>query len=84
MDNLLKFSFLKGIDAKKNTENNTTVNNLPKGEEHSAKFFMINNVISEDKDFDNALNENNFIKEFNVPTKSIKNKKKKNYRIRNY
>ena len=77
MDNLLKFSFLKGIDAKKNTENNTIGNNLFKGEENSAKSFMINNVIIEDKDFNHVLNEDNLIEELNLPIKSTKNKKNK-------
>ena len=77
MENLLKFSFLKNIDTKNNTENNVNGNNLLKGEENSTKSFMINNVIDQDKDFKDVLNENNFIEELNLPIKSKKNKKNK-------
>ena len=72
MDNLLKFNFLKGIDAKKNTENKTIDNNLPKSEEISNKSFMINNVINEDKEFNDFLNENNINEKLNLPIKSTK------------
>ena len=77
MENLLKFSFLKGIDAKKNTDNKSVNNNLLKGEESDTKSFMINNVINDDKNFNEVLNESNFVEELDLPKKTTKNKTSK-------
>ncbi len=82
MENLLKFNFLKGIDTKKsNTDNNT--NNLLKGEGSKENPLIINNVISENNNFNDLINENNLTEELNAPVKQKINKTNKNIELEN-
>ena len=82
MENLLKFNFLKGIDAKKNNTDNNT-NNLLKGEGSKENPLIINNVISENNNFNDLINENNLTEELNAPVKQKKRKTNKNIELEN-